>query len=552
MSGYTQYQPPDTPEEPNHAVAIVGWDDSRPTPAPLPGAWLCKNSWGSWGYDGYFWISYYDKHTGHHPEMGAVSFENVVPMQWDKVYFHDLHGWRDTVTSAIEAFNAFEVNEGGRLEAVSFFTAADDVDYTASVYGGFEDGELQDLRSTISGHYDYAGFHTVDLPAPIILSGGRMYLYLSLSQGGQAYDRTSDVPVLLGANYRTTVISHSDPGESFYKSGDEWVDLFMDNASANFCIKGLADVVFTFEADTTWGWAPLDVSFSSSADLPVDSWSWDFGDGDSAFIAAPAHTYERPGLYDVTVQADAGGSLYPATHKEYIAIIADSMIGDSLFTENPNQPLVVAISAHNTIPLKQILLPVEYSGTLNLVLDSFSTAGCRSEYFEEGFYTHFSPSTKRATIKLLTSAYRTSPDLEPGDGPICKLYFRVDGSATLGQEATVELDGYTTGKVTSVPEFKGDIADYAPDIVNGAVVYQLCCQGMRGNVDNDPDDQITISDLVYLVDYMFSNGPDPECWKEANIDGDLIGDIYKQVDIADLVYLVDYAFNGGPPPADCP
>ena len=75
----------------------------------------------------------------------------------------------------------------------------------------------------------------------------------------------------------------------------------------------------------------------------------------------------------------------------------------------------------------------------------------------------------------------------------------------------------------------------------------ICCMPpIRGNVDYDLGDVIDISDLVYLVDYMFTGGPTPECLDEADVDAS--GDI----DISDLVYLVDYMFNGGPPPVACP
>ena len=84
-----------------------------------------------------------------------------------------------------------------------------------------------------------------------------------------------------------------------------------------------------------------------------------------------------------------------------------------------------------------------------------------------------------------------------------------------------------------------------------------CCMGeIRGNVDYDVGDNIDISDLVFLVDYMFTGGPAPECWEEANVDGSGPAtppdEGSDDIDISDLVYLVDYMFTGGPPPAECP
>jgi|GEM_PF-532147 len=65
------------------------------------------------------------------------------------------------------------------------------------------------------------------------------------------------------------------------------------------------------------------------------------------------------------------------------------------------------------------------------------------------------------------------------------------------------------------------------------------CDWVCGDVDGSgagPD----IADLVYLVAYMFSGGPEPPELSACDVDGNLGGP-----DIADLVYLVAYMFSGG-------
>jgi hypothetical protein len=309
-------------------------------------------------------------------------------------------------------------------------------------------------------------------------------------------------------------------------------------------LHGSTDQVLgvSFTADTTVGWLPLDVAFQASSALSVDSWLWNFGDGETSTLQNPSHQYNLRGVHDVSVQITAGSDVRTATRQQFVTVLADSMWADSQVVTAPGLVEVVVYGS-NTVPIEEIRVPIEYTGTLDLeYADSFSTAGCRTDYFQYAALAGQAP--EKVTFRLISSTDLSAPDLPPGSGPILKVYFNTAGAPSIGQATPIVLDGYST---SYMPRFRSDLLDYNPWTFAGSVAYPNCCIGIRGNINGDALQTIDISDLVYMVDYMFQGGPVPPCLKEVNVNGD----IFEQIGIDDLVYLVDYMFSGGPAPAVC-
>ncbi len=63
--------------------------------------------------------------------------------------------------------------------------------------------------------------------------------------------------------------------------------------------------------------------------------------------------------------------------------------------------------------------------------------------------------------------------------------------------------------------------------------------------DVNADGVIDLGDVLYLINYLYKNGPAPDPLEtgDANCDG--------VIDLGDLLYLINYLYKGGPPPLHC-
>ncbi|MHA1290185.1 MAG: C1 family peptidase, partial [Candidatus Thorarchaeota archaeon] len=163
----------------NHAVLLIGWDDSLPH-SHGTGAWIVKNSWGtSWGEGGYFKIAY-----------GSAKFCNYVAgysstKEFDDheiLYYYDDAGWWNSFYSnPNDTWGAvrFIPTCNGTLEDVEFWAVDDNLNYEIYVYDTISEESsysFSDLLSSQSGTVTKAGYYSVELSTKPVISPGNDFI----------------------------------------------------------------------------------------------------------------------------------------------------------------------------------------------------------------------------------------------------------------------------------------------------------------------------------------------------------------------------------------
>lgn len=252
---------------------LAGWDDNysrenfnegcRPK---NNGAWLIRNSWGTdWGDDGYFWLSYEDKTIDYGCFYNMEEKDNYA-----RNYQYDTIGWCYSLGLADEdgnpsadnsayMSNIFTAEETEQLEAVSFYTTDAGTSYEISVYTDLADPDdpTSGTKSSVnqSGQEPYAGYHTIELDEPVLLTEGKKFsVVVKLTN--------PEYPSPIPAELCLMPIEKKEPeymgngGESFVSlDGSDWADaaglLEVDEEYGNstyitnVCVKAFTNPVST-------------------------------------------------------------------------------------------------------------------------------------------------------------------------------------------------------------------------------------------------------------------------------------------------------------------
>jgi len=332
----------------------------------------------------------------------------------------------------------------------------------------------------------------------------------------------------------------SSPGE-LYTSGHPGAgDIYADkwnNILIVPCVTGgrvdFVDMFISFEADTTWGFPPLEINFNGISELDVDSWVWDFGSGDSAFEHFPTYTYSDMGIYDVTLEISAVSEIFTRTSNNFVIILGDTLKAPEA-KGRAGESAEVILNAVNSIPINTLKIPVEYQGALGLTLDSFSTAGCRTEHFDQLTTMSSDLINRRVYIKISNDYNSSTPPLDPGEGAVLKLYFTVPPTAPAGIDNPILIAGYST----RILSFTSPYFAFTPMNIPGVISVFVC-----GDVDNNGT--VNILDITGLISFLYKGGTAPQYPEQANVNND------AAVNILDITYLIGFLYKDGPDPV-CP
>ena len=141
-----------------------------------------------------------------------------------------------------------------------------------------------------------------------------------------------------------------NPVNTYLDEGEYTVSLMItDQYGSDTEIKTdyitVAAIVANFDAYPLEGNTPLYVTFSDLSTGEIDSWQWDFGDGNTSSFQLPVHTYTETGTFTITLIITGVAGSDTIVKTDYINVYPPAPVAD--FSASPTYgeaPLLVNFS----------------------------------------------------------------------------------------------------------------------------------------------------------------------------------------------------------------
>lgn len=184
-------------------------------------------------------------------------------------------------------------------------------------------------------------------------------------------------------------------------------------------------------------------------------------------------------------------------------------------------PMVVAIDES----LRVMAIPLYWTGPIRL--DTAIFVGQRSELMSLK-YCYIDNYYK--TVLLTGGSSQGEALIPPGDGILIYLYFTVLDTGTV-----------TVDTISNPPDmyyFYDNSGDPIMPFFYSSESRILPNTTFPG--DANFDGHTTISDVVWLINYLFKGGPPPSYLPSGDVNTD------GEITVADVIYFINYLFKGGP------
>ncbi len=234
-------------EEPNHAIQIIGWDDSLEH-SRGSGAWLIKNSWGtSWGahgpYPGCAWVAYGAANIGDYTSA-ITSYIDDTDMV---LYYYDEYGWMgyccgygtNTAWGAVR----FVPAESGQLQAVDFWAVDAGMQYEIRIFDNISESgsgyTFSDQLGYQSGTTEESGYYSVNLSTPITVVKGDDFIIQVKFTTTSGYEYPIPIDYLTPGHEYYSDWQPTASGESYVSgNGVTFTKLSIDGSLTDIGIRG--------------------------------------------------------------------------------------------------------------------------------------------------------------------------------------------------------------------------------------------------------------------------------------------------------------------------